>query len=40
MSKLSSGICSPVFGMDIEKDIANVYTTQNAKRNGKSLDPD
>src|SRR4051795_8854088 len=36
-SNPSSGICSPVFGMDIERDIAYPYTSRFEKGNGKIL---
>jgi hypothetical protein len=38
-SKPSSGICSPVFGMDIERDIAYPYTSRFGKGNGKISRP-
>jgi hypothetical protein len=34
-SKPSSGTCSPVFGMDIERDIGYPYTSRFGKGNGK-----
>src|SRR3954469_22528053 len=37
VSKPSSGICSAVFGMDIERDIAYPYTSRFGKGNGKIL---
>ena len=36
-SKPSKGICSAVFGMDIERDIAYPYTSRFGKGNGKIL---
>src|SRR5437588_10510124 len=38
-SKPSSGTCSPVFGMDIESDIAYPYTSRFRKGNGKISPP-